>query len=464
MRKAASLDFIITDNEIEALILESTLVKKHQPRYNIDLKDAKNYAYIHVTDEEFPRIGIARKAEGDGIFFGPFVSARERDYILSVVKRTFKLRSCKKLPKRACLRYHIGSCSAPCIGEIGDEDYRIQVGRAESVLRGNTDDLIRSLSLEMAKRSEDQEFEQAMELRDQITAIEHLAEHQHVDRQKSYDEDVINYMESNRRVYLMLFNVYRGTLAEKQEFVFDWHEEVIEEFLVQYYSEHDPPSELILPHQVSGVFFEFLSRMKGSRVRITVPKRGEKKKLLDLVRKNIEITFFGGRLKLEGLKKLLGLPDIPEVIECFDISHLSGTSMVGSMVQYRSGKPDKQNYRRFKIRTVEEIDDFAAIAEVIQRRYSRLKKENREFPDLIIVDGGKGQLSAAHAELERLGIDIPVIAIAKREEEIYVPALTHPLPVDRKEKASLFVQEIRDEAHRFAIAYHRLLRKKQMVS
>ncbi|MCK4460105.1 MAG: excinuclease ABC subunit C [Methanosarcinales archaeon] len=464
VQRAASVDFIITDNELEALILENTLIKKHQPRYNIDLKDAKSYAYIHVTDDEFPRIGITRKADGDGTFFGPFVSARERDYILLVVKRTFKLRSCKKLPKRACLRYHLGYCSAPCIGEISSEDYRRQVGRAESVLRGNTDDLLKSLSIEMVERSGNQEFEQAIELRDQIAAIKHLAERQRMDRQKSYDEDVINYVESDGRIYLMLFNVYRGTLAEKQEFVFDGGDDVIDEFLAQYYSEHDPPVEIIIPHPVSDVLTEFLSRKRGSQVRTTVPQRGAKKKLLDLVKKNIEITFFGGQLKLEGLKKLLGLSGIPEVIECFDISHLSGTSMVGSMVQYRSGKPDKQNYRRFKIRTVEAIDDFAAIAEVIRRRYVRLKKENGEFPDLIIVDGGKGQLSSARAELERLDLDIPIISIAKREEEIYIPALARPLPVDQKEKASLFVQEIRDEAHRFAIAYHRLLRKKQMVS
>lgn len=464
VERVASVDFIITDNELEALILENTLIKKHQPRYNIDLKDAKSYAYIHVTDDEFPRIVIARKADGAGTFFGPFVSARERDYILLVVKRTFKLRSCKKLPKRACLRYHLGSCSAPCIGEIGSEDYRRQVDRAESVLRGNTDDLIRSLSMEMVERSGNQEFEQAMELRDQIAAIRHLAERQRMDLQKSYDEDVINYVESDGQIYLMLFNVYQGTLAEKQEFVFDRRDDVIDEFLVQYYSEHDPPAEIILPRPVSDVILEFLNRVGGRRVRIVVPQRGDKKKLLDLVKKNIEITFFGGQLKLEELRKLLGLPGIPEVIECFDISHLSGTSMVGSMVQYREGKPDKSNYRRFKIRTVEAIDDFAAIAEVIRRRYARLKKENEEFPDLIIVDGGKGQLSSARAELEKLDLDIPIIAIAKRAEEIYIPKLTHPLPVDRKEKASLFVQEIRDEAHRFAIAYHRLLRKKQIMS
>ncbi|RZN39780.1 MAG: excinuclease ABC subunit C [Methanosarcinales archaeon] len=462
--RAVSVDFIVTDTELEALILENTLIKKHQPRYNIDLKDAKSYAYIHVTDDEFPRIGIVRRVNGDGTFFGPFVSARERDYILLVVKRTFRLRSCKKLPKRACLRYHLGSCSAPCIGEIGSEDYRRQVGRAESVLRGNTDDLIKSLSVEMVERSGNQEFEQAMDLRDQITAIKHLAERQRMDRQKSYDEDVINYVESDGQMYLMLFNVYQGTLAEKQEFVFDGGDDVIDEFLVQYYSEHDPPMEIILPRPVSNVISEFLTGESGRRVRIVVPQKGDKKKLLDLVRKNIEITFFGGQLKLEELRKLLGLPGIPEVIECFDISHLSGTSMVGSMVQYREGKPDKSNYRRFKIRTVEAIDDFAAIAEVVRRRYARLKKENGEFPDLIIVDGGKGQLSSARAELEKLNLDIPIISIAKRAEEIYIPELTRPLPVNRKEKASLFVQEIRDEAHRFAIAYHRLLRKKQIVS
>ena len=464
VEKAYSVDFIVTDSELEALILENTLIKRHQPRYNIDLKDAKSYAYIHITDEEFPRIGIARRSDGSGSFFGPFVTAKERDYILSVVKKTFKLRSCRRLPKRACLRYHIGSCSAPCIGKISSEEYRKQAARAQSHLRGNTSDLIQSLSQEMAEKSMEQEFEQALELRNQIAAIEHLSERQYVDRQKNYDEDVINYVKSDGRVYLMLFNVYKGMLADKQEFVFDEREEVIDEFLVQYYSEHDPPPELILPAPVGDVIPDFLIRRSGRRVRITIPKRGEKKKLLDLVGKNIEISFFGGQIKLEALKDLLGLSRVPTVIECFDISHLSGTSMVASMVQYRSGKPDKRNYRRFKIRTVEKIDDFAAIAEVVRRRYSRLKREGGEFPDLVIIDGGKGQLSAARGEIERLELRIPIISIAKREEEIYVPGLTHPLPADRKDKASLFVQEIRDEAHRFAVAYHRLLRRKAVVS
>jgi excinuclease ABC subunit C len=264
-------------------------------------------------------------------------------------------------------------------------------------------------------------------------------------------------------VYLMLFHVDRGTLADKQEFTFDAGTDSIEEFLVQYYSENMPPSEIILPESPDDAIGSFLSGRKGKKVRITVPQRGAKKKLLDLVEKNIEIAFFGDRLKLEALKRGVGLPEIPHIIECFDISHLSGSAMVGSMVQFREGRPDKSHYRRFKIRTVEGIDDFAAIAEVVRRRYKRLQAEDGEFPDLIIIDGGKGQLAAAQKALEGLGVKIPIISIAKREEEIYVPGFSLPLPLSRKQKASMFIQEIRDEAHRFAIAYNRLLRKKEVI-
>jgi excinuclease ABC subunit C len=207
----------------------------------------------------------------------------------------------------------------------------------------------------------------------------------------------------------------------------------------------------------------YLSHLRGGKVRMVVPQRGEKKKLLDLVRKNVEIGFFGDRIKVEELKRCLHLPALPVVVECFDISHLSGTAMVGSMVRFRWGRPDKRNYRRFKIRTVEGIDDFAAIAEVVRRRYSRLQREGGDLPDLIIVDGGKGQLAAAGAVLRELGIRVPIVAIAEREEEVFVPGFTHPLPLDRHEKASLFIQEIRDEAHRFAITYHRTLRRKTVT-
>jgi len=459
----AGIDFIVTDTEVEAFILENTLIKKHQPKYNIDLKDSKTYAYIHITDEPFPRIHVARGPDGNGRYYGPFVSARERDDLLRLLKSLFGLRSCRRLPRRACLRAHIGSCSAPCIGRIGEEEYGERVRRAEAVLKGDIGGLIRTLRDEMAAYAERLDYERAMDLRDQITALERLRERQHVDRQKTYNEDIINYIRSDGTVYLMLFNVDRGTLAGKHQYTFDETEGFLEEFLARYYADHEPPEEVILPEPVDDAVAIYLSHLRGGKVRLVVPQRGEKKNLLDLVRKNVEITFFGDRIKLEELRSRLHLPSLPVAIECFDISHLSGTAMVGSMVRFYCGKPDRRNYRRFRIRSVEGIDDFAAIAEVVRRRYTRLKKEGGELPDLILIDGGKGQLTAATAVLRELGVSIPIAAIAKREEEVFIPGFSHPLPLDRHEKASLFIQEIRDEAHRFAITYHRNLRRKMVA-
>lgn len=459
----ASADYIVTASETEALILENTLIKRHQPRYNIDLKDSKSYAYIHLSAGPYPGIGIARNAQGAGEFFGPFVSAKERDYVLSVVKKSFGLRSCRRVPKRPCLRSHLGTCSAPCTGAIDEAAYAERVRRARAVLKGQAKELVAALREEMEEHARDLRFEQALELRDEIAAIEHLSDRQQIVRRPEHNEDIITYMVNGGNVYLMIFSVVKGTLAEKQEFVFEVSDGFFEEFLVQYYGEHEPPKEVVLPEEVGEAVAEYLAGRRGSRVAVTVPQRGDKKKLLDLAAKNIELTFFGDRMKIEALQRALHLPEPPEVIECFDISHLSGTAMVGSMVMFRGGKPDRRNYRRFRIKTVEGVDDFAAIAEVVGRRYKRLREEGGPYPDLVIVDGGKGQLSAAMDVLKEIGVQIPVISIAKREEEIYVPGFPHPIPVGRDEKASLFVQEIRNEAHRFAITYNRLLRGKAMT-
>jgi len=458
-----SLDFIATDTEVEALLLENTLIKKHRPRYNIDLRDSRNYAYIHLSGEKFPGIGIARKRDASGKYFGPFVSAGERDEVLAFVKKTFRLRSCRHMPKRPCLRYHLSRCSGPCTGAISPEEYNRQVRMAESVLDGNTSELIASMEEEMRARSAETDFEKAMELRDQISALSALRESQHVARQKRWDEDILNYEIRDNTVWLMLFHVHLGTLTGKQEFVFRASENPVEEFIVQYYAENEPPAELIVPEMPDEALTGYLSHLRGKKVRVVVPKRGEKRDLLRLVSKNIMITFFGGEAKVEELRKRLHLRDAPEVIECFDISHLAGTSMVGSMVQFRHGRPDSQNYRHFRIRTVSKIDDYASIAEVVHRRYSRLLREEAEMPDLIIIDGGRGQLSAAEKVLCDLNLEIPVISIAKKQEEIYAPGLSHPLPIARNEKASLFVQEIRDEAHRFAITYNRRLHRKEII-
>jgi excinuclease ABC subunit C len=461
---ASDLEIIVTNSEVEALLLENTLIKKHSPPYNIKLKDSSRYASIHLTDEKFPRICISRRAAGQGAFFGPFTSARGRDYVFSVVSRTFGLRTCRRLPRRACLRLHLGICSGPCIGKISEEEYRERVCRAESVLKGRIGEIITALKETMLGCAERQEFESSLELRDQIAALERLQERQNVERQRKYDQDVIAFLEDGGNVHLMIFKVYRGTLEGREDFVFARNESFLEEFLVQYYSDNEPPEELIVPEALDHALVEFLAHVKGKKVRATVPKQGRKKDLLDLAQRNVEIGFFGDKMKLEALQNALALPRLPAVIECFDISHLSGTSMVGSMVQFRGGRPDKQNYRRFKIRSVEGPDDLASLAEVVRRRYARLKEERQELPDLIIIDGGAEQLAAAKRELRKLGVLAPAVSIAKGEEEVHLPGERQPLALARDEKASLFIQEIRDEAHRFALAYHRLLRKKAITS
>jgi excinuclease ABC subunit C len=464
--EAVSLDFIITASEVEALILENTLIKKHQPRYNIDLKDAKSYAFIIISDDTFPRIGIARYQGGKkgGTLYGPFVSAAERDQILSFIKQTFHLRTCRKMTKRACLRSHLGTCSSPCQGIISEPEYQYQVRSADLLLKGKNQDLIAELRETMNNHAQSEQYEQALIIRDQIAAIERLSERQYVQRQKQANEHIINYQTVAGTVYLILFTIERGTMTNKEEFVFSETEEFLEEFIIQYYATVKPPNELILPVLPDDTIKDYLSDIRGTQVIITVPKQGAKKHLMDLVTRNIEASFFAGKMRLIELGEALSLPAPPEVIECFDISHLSGTGTVGSMVSFRDGKPDKKNYRRFKIKTVEGIDDFAAIGEVVNRRYSRLIAEQKNLPDLIIIDGGPGQIHAAAEVLKRLGLSIPLISIAKREEEIYISGRRPPLSLSKKSPASLLVQEIRDEAHRFAITYQRQIRRKKALS
>ena len=458
------IEFIITDTELEALILEDTLIKKHRPRYNINLKESRKYAFIRLTDEVFPRLLVARNKQGKGEFFGPFVSAASRDFVLAVLKKTFKLRSCKRMPKKPCLRYHINLCHAPCIDNVGEIEYAKKIKRVRLALKGKAQELIESMSVEMKKASDELQFERALELRNQIGAVKGLKERQNMERDKKYNEDIINYIVKNNTVYLNLFNVYKGTLENKQAFEFEYRsDDFFEEFLLQYYSDNELPAELIVPGEISDSIVSFLGMKAGKTVYVKVPQRGDKKQLLDLVLKNIKITFFGDMEKLNDLKNKLKMQEVPEIIECFDISHISGTATVASMVRFRNALPDKNNYRRYKIRTVDGVDDFMAIGEVVRRRYTRLINENGELPDLILIDGGIGQLNAAIAELKKLDLRIPTISIAKKFEEIYVPGADEPLVLSRKSKALKLLQQIRDEAHRFAITYYRLLRKKELL-
>ena len=456
-----SVDFFVTDNEVEALLLENNLIKKNRPKYNIDLRDSKSYAFIKITDEEYPRLLIARKKRmGKGKFYGPFIHANTRDYIIWTLKKTFQIRTCKRIPKKACLRYHINLCTAPCIGKISKIEYNEKIKMVELILKGGTKELLESLNEQMKNASEKMNFERALELRNQRDAIEWLSEKQKMERQKIYNEDIINYIIEKDKVYLILFNVYKGILENKQDFEFEYSENFLEEFMVQYYSDNNVPRELIISKELDSSLIDFLKTKRNGSVKITIPKKGEKKHLMDLVKKNIELSFFGDIEKLEDLKTKLKLHELPNVIECFDISHLSGTSTVASMVQFRNAKPDKSNYRRFKIMTVDGIDDTSAIAEVVRRRYTRLIRDFVEMPKLIIIDGGRGQLNSAINEINKLNLKIPIISIAKKLEDIYVPGLMFPMKLNKKSKALKLIQEIRDEAHRFAISYNRLLRQK----
>ena len=462
IRRIATIDFLVTNTEAEALLLENNLIKRHQPKYNIDLKDAKRFAFIELTGEDYPRIGIARKTVQEATYFGPFVSAAERDAVLKVVKRIFSLRSCRKMPRRACLRYHLGSCSAPCIGAIGAEEYGRQVRNAAEFLKGKGSELVESLKSEMEELSGRQEFEKALVIRNQIRGIERLSERQQVEKARGSDRDVVAYRKAGGTVFLMVFSFEKGRLIQKQEYSFECSEGFLEEFLVQYYADHVPPAEVLIPEAIGEAVPEYLAGRRGRPVSVELPKIGDKKKQVDLVLANIDLVFLSGATKTMDLKEALGLKRNPAVIECFDISHLSGTSMVGSMVRFRDGLPDKKNYRRFRIRTVEGIDDFAAIGEVVRRRYRRLKDEGGELPDLILIDGGKGQLSSALDVLDGIGLAIPAAALAKREEEVYLPDAILPLRLDPKGLALRYLEEIRNEAHRFAIAYHKLLRSRNV--
>lgn len=466
VRNIHDIDFIITNSEVEAFLLENNLIKKYSPKYNINLKDSKSYSIIELTSEPFPRIISSRseriKAEkNEHETFGPFTSGKTRDYLLSTLNRSFKLRTCRKLPKKKCIRYDLGLCSAPCIGKISKEDYEENVKKVRMVLRGKTSELLPKLRELMERYSEKEDYEKALQLREEISSLESLEEKQTVERSKKYDEDILNFMVRSGKVYLILFNVHHGILENKQSFEFDYKKDFLEEFIPRYYDENPIPKKIIIPEKVSGSLAEFLSSKKGSLVEFIIPRKGELRSLLELVKKNVEIQFFGNLNKVEALQRILSLPSLPYVTECFDISHLSGTEVVASMVQFRNGKPDKSNYRKFKIKSFSGNDDFRAMNEVVKRRYYRLKIQSEPMPDLVVIDGGIGQLNSSIKALEEIGVKIPIISLAKKLEEVYLPGNSTSLRFDDKNKGLLFLREIRDEAHRFVITFQRLRRSKK---
>ena len=459
--KAAGIDFLVTDNETEALLLENTLIKKHQPRYNVNLKDAKQFAYIGVSRETFPRIFLSRRGEEDAAFYGPFVSGRERDDLIRLLSALFKLRTCRRMRPGGCLRRHLGRCLGPCLDKGIAPAYLEALARAERVLAGQSSELVKELEQEMRELADRREYELARERRDQIRALQGLLQRQKMSRDQGIEEDVIHFRLAGGRVFLVVFHIERGMLNDKEEFVFDFHPGFLDQFLLQYYENRRPPAEIILPERPSGALTGLFKKEFRSSIR--VPRSGARRELLDLAGRNVDSFFLAGPGRARALQEALHLPAYPGLLECFDISHTSGTEPVGVMVTFRDGRPDKRSYRRFLIKTTSAGDDCLALAECVRRCYRRRLQDKKPLPDLLLIDGGRAQLSAAAAELAALELDLPLAALAKEEELLFLQGNPEPLRLEQRDPALLLLRHLRDEAHRFALTYHRLRRRKRAL-
>lgn len=497
----ADFDFIVTSTPQEALHLEATLVKRHQPFFNIRLKDDKHYPYLKVDLEDpWPRVYITRRVERDGArYFGPYASASSVRTTLDIVKKLFPWRSCTKTitgtDPRPCLDYYIKRCIAPCTGYCTKEEYDEVIRQVILFLEGKTKEVVDGLRRQMEEASERLEFERAAFLRDQIRAIEAVSEKQVTASTKPADEDVFGLARADGDAMVQVLFVRGTKMVGADSFSIDGSQgetdaDVIGSFLKQFYeSSTYIPRTVVVPMPVpeQPLIEQWLSERRGARVRIVVPRKGEKRRLVAMAEENAREALAMQRVKwladagktqeaLSELQEELNLPAPPRRIECYDISNLQGTSSVGSMVVFVDGHPRPKEYRRFRIKTVAGADDFASMAEVLRRRFKRAGQAARArngasngavdesfgvLPDLVIVDGGKGQLHAALDVLRDLGVEhIPVAGLAKRQEELFVKDMSEPIVLPRTSQALYLVQRVRDEAHRFAINYHRKVRTK----
>ncbi|WP_407282924.1 excinuclease ABC subunit UvrC [Methanolobus sp. WCC1] len=482
------IEYIITDSEVDALVLEANLIKKYKPRYNVRLKDDKRYPYVKVTiNSEFPRIFLTRRRLMDGaIYFGPYTNAKAIRTTLEIISRIFMLKQCKKKIEpgktRPCLNYHIKRCMAPCKEGLDKEEYRRRVMEAVRLLKGETSGLLKDLDKKMRFFAENQDYESAAIIRDQIDSVKSISEQQ-IATSGTDDRDVIAAVSDEKAVYIQVFYVRQGSMVGKADFTLlgantsESIEESMAQFVKQYYQDSPIPPEILVQYELpdSEIIVKWLCQRSGRDVRVHVPQRGDKKKLVEMAARNAEMSKRMAGLKstpsessigaLEALKDVLHLETLPLHIEGFDISNISGTNAVGSMVYFENGRPASSKYRQHNIKTVKGIDDFAMIAEVVHRRYSRLLKNKEPLPDLILIDGGPGQVGAAKSSLDSLGLDIPMIGLAKRFEHIIttkkgpdeVIILPHSSP------ALKLLMHIRDEAHRFAVSSHRRRRSASLT-
>ena len=492
--KIADVELIVTDSEIEALILEANLVKKLKPRYNVLLKDDKSFPYILVTKEPFPRVFVTRRIIRNGSrYFGPYTDVRTMRFALKTVRDIFMIRSCNyeltvgsiaRRKFKLCLDYHIKKCEGPCESLVSEQQYNAMIDKVAKVLRGRTNDVVAALQAEMEELAGTLRFEEAAMARDRLRALSVYNQRQKVVETKDVDRDIIAVAVKDDDACGVVFKVRDGKVLGSHHYYLnnvDGKEEgeILETLLERYYLDtEDVPGTIALSGDVNsqGIIESWLSGKRASGVRIEMPKGGEKLKLVGMVKKNAEFLLEELQLQkmkrgdlvphsVQSLQRDLRLPVAPRRIECFDISNIQGSDTVASMVAFVDAKSRKSEYRKFKIRSVGGPDDFASMREVVERRYTRLLEEAGVMPDLIMVDGGKGQLSSAVQVLKRLGLNsIPIIGLAKRLEEVYVPEQGEPLTIPRTSSSLRLLQQIRDEAHRFAITYHRKLRAKRILN
>ncbi len=462
-----SIDWIVVNNEVEALLLENKLIKQHTPKYNIDLKDAKSFGYIALTREPFPRLMMSRKVSRNLESFGPYTEGFTRQDLQRLVQRVFKLRTCKTIHKRACLSYHIHLCTAPCVEKVTPEQYTEQIKQARSFLNGNYQQTIEKLEAQMHEASKNQQFEIALEFRNQITSIHLLTERQIVDHERRYDQDIMAFRTVGEKLKVIQMGVRKGVLLGKKDFTVDMQAQVEQEFLKAYYTTNIIPREILLnkptwqePDEKKALE-TFLSEKRNAPVSLTIPRRADKLALIQLAEKNLEASLEVNSALFD-LKAALNLHTLPRVIESFDISNLGQEHVVSGMVSFKDAKPDKKNYRRFKIKTVVGQDDFASMNEVVARRYKRLVEEKSPLPDLIMIDGGPGQVSAAKDALNALSLQIPIIGLAKEHEEIYLPYDSTPKSFEKNSRMMLLLRKIRDATHDFSLSYNRKRRQMQV--
>ena len=506
VRQIERFEYIITDSELEALILECNLIKEHRPKYNTMLRDDKSYPYIRVTlGEDFPRVLFSHQMKKDkSRYFGPYTSGSAVKETIELLRKLYALRTCRRsLPKdigkeRPCLNYHIHQCMAPCQGFISKEDYRQRIDQAIAFLNGNYQPILKELEQKMQEASEAMNFEKAIEYRDLVRAVQQIAQKQKITHADMEDKDIIAMASDGEDAVVQVFFVRDGKLIGRDHFHVtvgseDGSAQVLATFLKQFYA-GTPfiPREVMIQEEIeeAEVIAEWLSQKRGQKAYLRVPKKGSKEKLVELARQNAAMVLSQDKEKmkreegrtigaLKEISKLLGLTDIRRV-EAYDISNTSGFESVGSMVVYEKGKPQRSDYRKFKLRTVTGPDDYASMHEVLTRRFSHGIKEQQElrerdleneygsftkFPDLIMMDGGKGQVNVALKALEELGLDIPVCGMVKDDNHRTRGLYYHnrEIPIDRHSEGFQLITRVQDEAHRFAIEYHRSLRSKEQV-